>query len=65
MYIVYIRERYFFLSSVYIKKAIENVEVNVGVQNGALGFRGNVDKRCVSSIQLTFTSMWSYGYSPQ
>ena len=57
MYIVYIREGYYFSLVCTFKNAIKNVEVKVCVQKGALGFRERNDKRCVSSIQFTFSSI--------
>ena len=40
MYIICIRERYYFSLLCKFIKAIKNVEVKVDVQEGSLGFRG-------------------------
>ena len=46
VYIVYIREMYYFSLVCMFKKAIKIFEANVSVQKGALRFRENFDNRC-------------------
>ena len=65
VYIVYIRERYYFSLVCTFKKAIKNVEVKVDVQKGPLGFRRKAENTFVSFIQFTFQPLLSYGNSPQ
>ena len=42
MYIIYIRERYYFSLVCTFNKAIKNFEVKVDVQKGALRFREKI-----------------------
>jgi hypothetical protein len=39
VYIVYIRDCYYFIMCVQVKKVGEDVEVKIDVQKGALGFK--------------------------
>ena len=47
----------FFLLVCTFKKAANSVEVKVDVQNGALEFRGKMDDRCLSFVQITASSI--------
>ena len=59
VYIVYVRERYGFFSSVYIKKVLY-FGVKVDILKGALRFRGLMHNRRVNFIQFTFHLWVSY-----
>ena len=52
MYIVYIRERYYFSLVCTFKNAIKNSEVKIDVQKGASRIRENIDNRWTTFIAL-------------
>ena len=54
MYVVYVREGYYFSLVCRVNKAIENFELKVDVQKGALRFRRKIDNGFASFIQLPY-----------
>jgi hypothetical protein len=48
---------YYFSLVCTFRKAIKNVEVKIYVKKRVIGFREEIDNRCVSSMQLVFLSV--------
>ena len=62
MYIVYIRERYYFSLVLNFFKAINSVKV-IDIQKGALGIKEKIDNRFSSSYNSCFYPLMSYSNS--